>query len=60
MIINDGIKFCFILASICMNIFFQPFTFSLPKLEVDLLYTAYIGILFLYPFSQSLSFGWSI
>ena len=31
-----------------------------PRFEVSLLQTAYIGVLFLYPFSQSLSFGLGI
>ena len=31
-----------------------------PRFKAGLLLTAYIGVLFLYPFSQSLSFGWGI
>ena len=31
-----------------------------PRSEVGLLQTAYIRVLVLYPFSQSMAFGWSI
>ena len=31
-----------------------------PRSEVDLLQTIYIGLLFFYPFNQSVSFGWSM
>ena len=31
-----------------------------PCFEVGLFQTTYVGVLFLYPFSQSLSFGWGI
>ena len=51
--------FCF---PFSWNIFFHPLTFSL-HVSWDLkwvLQTAYIWVLFLYPFSQSVSFGWSI
>ena len=51
--------FCFPFA---WNIFFHPFTFSL-YVSLGLLgflWTAYIWVLFLYPFRQSVSFGWSI
>ena len=31
-----------------------------PCFEVGLLYAAYRGVLFLYPFGQSLPFGWGV
>ena len=46
------------------DIFFQPFTFSLyvslVLRRVSCRQHTYIGVLFLYPFSLSLSFGWGI
>ena len=46
-----------------LNIFYPALHFQfvcVTCFEMGLLYTAYLGVLFLYPFSQSLSFGWSI
>ena len=52
---------CFLLVSICVEYLFPALHFlsvCVPRFEVRLLQTTYIGVLFLYPFSQSLSFGW--
>ena len=54
---------CFVWSPFAWNIFFQPFTFSL-YVSLGLKWVscsgsfAYIAVLFLYLFSQSLSFGW--
>ena len=53
----------FLLLPICMEYIFPSSHFQsicVFRSEVDFLWTAYIWVLFLYPFSQSLSFGWSI
>ena len=53
----------FLLISICMECLFPcPHFHSVcvPRSEVGLLKTAYIRVLFMYPFSQSVSFGWGI
>ena len=54
---------CFLLISICVKYLFPALHFQsvcVPCFEVGLLLMAYIGVLFLYPFSQSLSFDWGI
>ena len=51
------------LVSICVEYLFPALHFQsvcVPCFEVGVLQTAYIGVFFLYPFSQSLSFGWGI
>ena len=53
----------FLLIPVCMEYFLPSSHFQFvcaPRSEVGLLETAYIRVLFLYPFSQSMSFGWSI
>ena len=53
----------FLLISICMEYLFPSPHFQsvcVPRSEAGLLQTAYIQVLFLYPFSQSVSFGGSI
>ena len=53
----------FLLIPICMKYFLPSSRFQflgVPRSEVGLLKTAYIWILFLYAFSQSMSFGWGI
>ena len=48
---------------ICIEYLFPSPHFQsvcVPRSEVGLLYTAYIQVLFLYPFRQSMSFGWSV
>ena len=55
--------FCFHAKYICMEYIFASSHFQsicVFRSEVGFLWTAYIWVLFLYPFSQSLSFGWSI
>ena len=54
---------CFLLVSIWVKYLFPALHFQsvcVSTFVVGLLQTAYIGVLFLYPFSQSLSFGWGI
>ena len=54
---------CFLLVSICLKYLFPAPHFlsvCVPRFEVGLLWTAYTGVLFLYPFGQSLSFDWGI
>ena len=47
--------FCFLLVSICLEYLFPALHFQsvyVPCFEVGLLQTAYIGVLFMYPFNQ--------
>ena len=53
----------FLLLPICMESIFPSShsqSICVLRSEVGFLWTAYICVLFLYPFSQSVSFGWSI
>ena len=61
----------FSICSATLTLFWFPFAWSIflsphfqsvcvPRSEVGLLWRANIGVLFLYPFSQSVPFGWSI
>ena len=53
----------FLLIPVCMEYFLPSSHFQfvcVPRSEVGLLKTAYIWVLCLYPFSQSMSFGWGI
>ena len=54
---------CLLLLHMCMEYIFPSSHFQsvcVLRSEVVFLYTAYIWVLFLYPFNQSVSFGWSI
>ena len=57
-----SISYCsFLLIPIFMKYFLPSSHFQfvcVPRSEVGLLKTAYIWVLFLYPFCQSMSFGW--
>ena len=60
---KEGCYSCFLLVSVCVEYLFPALHFQsvcVPCFEVCLLQTTYIGVLFLYPFSQSSSFGWGI
>ena len=53
----------FLSLPICMEYIFPPSRFQsicVLRSEVGFLWTVFIWVLFLYPFSQSVSFGWNI